>query len=197
MLIIRNNRPVEVKNVHPALSSNSPDDLGAIASWVLCRANGTPAAPQHQTGAARELNRPSLKMPLILRVCPRSIAQYADAMACLGRILLWTKVTLPPPELTETYAWDDRSIAFHRCRRCGCVSHWLPVARPEDRKGGERTADGPGHRRASAHSTPRRGGVRTGCRLRESHCRATMVQMGTNALLVLRTKLIGHLYSFR
>jgi hypothetical protein len=158
--------------------------LGALPGERYARSAATP-------------NRPSLKMPLILRVCPRSIAQYADAMACLGRILLWTKVTLPPPELTETYAWDDRSIAFHRCRRCGCVSHWLPVARPEDRKGGERTADGPGHRRASAHSTPRRGGVRTGCRLRESHCRATMVQMGTNALLVLRTKLIGHLYSFR
>jgi len=25
---------------------------------------------------------------------------------------------------TDTYEWDDRSIAFHRCRACGCVTHW-------------------------------------------------------------------------
>ena len=25
---------------------------------------------------------------------------------------------------TETYQWDDRSITFHRCKTCGCVSHW-------------------------------------------------------------------------
>ena len=45
------------------------------------------------------------------------------------------QVTLPAPELTETYAWDDRSIAFYRCRRCGCVSHWFPIARADDRMG--------------------------------------------------------------
>jgi len=45
------------------------------------------------------------------------------------------QVTLPAADLTETYAWDDRSIAFHRCRSCGCVTHWSPVARSEDRMG--------------------------------------------------------------
>lgn len=25
---------------------------------------------------------------------------------------------------TEVYEWDDRSIQFHRCVSCGCVTHW-------------------------------------------------------------------------
>lgn len=33
---------------------------------------------------------------------------------------------------TEPYVWGDRMLAFHRCRRCGCVTHWqsLDGARP-------------------------------------------------------------------
>jgi hypothetical protein len=36
---------------------------------------------------------------------------------------------------TEVYMWDDRSIAFHRCRICGCVSHWAAVNPKRDRMG--------------------------------------------------------------
>jgi hypothetical protein len=36
---------------------------------------------------------------------------------------------------TDTYLWDDRSIAFHRCPTCGCVSHWSPVDPARDRMG--------------------------------------------------------------
>ena len=25
---------------------------------------------------------------------------------------------------TAAYSWGPRELAFHRCRRCGCVSHW-------------------------------------------------------------------------
>ena len=33
-------------------------------------------------------------------------------------------VTSPPaPGTTETYLWNDRGLAFHRCRTCGCVTH--------------------------------------------------------------------------
>jgi len=31
--------------------------------------------------------------------------------------------------------WDDRSITFHRCRTCGCVSHWAAVDPGRDRMG--------------------------------------------------------------
>ncbi|MGV8855418.1 MAG: GFA family protein [Devosia sp.] len=36
-----------------------------------------------------------------------------------------------PP--TETYQRGERSIAFHRCRTCGCVTHWSAVDRSADR----------------------------------------------------------------
>jgi hypothetical protein len=36
---------------------------------------------------------------------------------------------------TDTYIWDDRSISFHRCNQCGCVTHWWPETRSEDRMG--------------------------------------------------------------
>ena len=36
---------------------------------------------------------------------------------------------------TQTYMWDDRSIAFHRCSQCGCVTHWAAVDPSRDRMG--------------------------------------------------------------
>lgn len=32
---------------------------------------------------------------------------------------------IPPDGAAQTYVRDDQqSLAFHRCARCGCVSHW-------------------------------------------------------------------------
>ena len=28
---------------------------------------------------------------------------------------------------TDTYVWGDRCLALHRCRECGCVTHWSPL----------------------------------------------------------------------
>ena len=28
---------------------------------------------------------------------------------------------------TRPYVWGDRMLAFHRCRNCGCVTHWLSL----------------------------------------------------------------------
>jgi hypothetical protein len=28
---------------------------------------------------------------------------------------------------TRPYVWGDRMLAFHRCRTCGCVTHWLSL----------------------------------------------------------------------
>lgn len=25
---------------------------------------------------------------------------------------------------TDTYVWNKRVIAFHRCKTCGCITHW-------------------------------------------------------------------------
>ena len=36
---------------------------------------------------------------------------------------------------TDFYLWGDKSIEFHRCRNCGCVTHWVAAAQPADRMG--------------------------------------------------------------
>ncbi len=35
----------------------------------------------------------------------------------------------PGSGATEVYMWGDRIIEFHRCRTCGCVTHWSAVDR--------------------------------------------------------------------
>ena len=36
---------------------------------------------------------------------------------------------------TECYLWGEKSIEFHRCKNCGCVTHWAAAAQPADRMG--------------------------------------------------------------
>ncbi len=36
---------------------------------------------------------------------------------------------------TQIYAWGERNLEFHRCRVCGCVTHWLCVTDDEPRMG--------------------------------------------------------------
>jgi len=33
---------------------------------------------------------------------------------------------------TQPYVWGERMMAFHRCRKCGCTTHWqsLSAAQP-------------------------------------------------------------------
>ena len=37
------------------------------------------------------------------------------------------EVGLNQPGSTRPYVWGDRMLAFHRCRNCGCVTHWLSL----------------------------------------------------------------------
>ena len=36
---------------------------------------------------------------------------------------------------TEVYMWGERRIEFHRCRSCGCITHWSAVDRKRPRMG--------------------------------------------------------------
>jgi hypothetical protein len=36
---------------------------------------------------------------------------------------------------TDIYTWGDRTIEFHRCETCGCVTHWAPLDRSAGRMG--------------------------------------------------------------
>jgi hypothetical protein len=40
-----------------------------------------------------------------------------------------------PGGKTDIYMWDDRSLEFHRCAVCGCVTHWAAVDPTRDRMG--------------------------------------------------------------
>jgi hypothetical protein len=30
-------------------------------------------------------------------------------------------------QTTEFYAWGDKGLEFHRCPKCGCMTHWMPT----------------------------------------------------------------------
>jgi hypothetical protein len=34
---------------------------------------------------------------------------------------------LPTDPPTDVYVWGDRTLTTHRCRNCGCVSHWVAM----------------------------------------------------------------------
>jgi hypothetical protein len=36
---------------------------------------------------------------------------------------------------TQFYMWGEKTLEFHRCRNCGCVTHWAPVDNSSDRMG--------------------------------------------------------------
>jgi hypothetical protein len=36
---------------------------------------------------------------------------------------------------TDIYMWGDRKLEFHRCRTCGCITHWSAVNRALGRIG--------------------------------------------------------------
>lgn len=40
-----------------------------------------------------------------------------------------------PGGLTDTYLRGAKQIEFHRCKICGCVTHWSPVDKTYDRMG--------------------------------------------------------------
>lgn len=44
-------------------------------------------------------------------------------------------IDLPDAALTQTYAWNGRHVDFHRCRSCGCVTHWIPRDARRGRRG--------------------------------------------------------------
>ena len=65
--------------------------------------------------------------PETVTVCNCSICRRYGAVWAYFDV---DEVEFQPAHLaTDTYAWDDRSLAFHRCKLCGCVTHWWPINR--------------------------------------------------------------------
>lgn len=76
-------------------------------------------------------------------ICEGAPAEVTDCNCSICRRygVLWAYyltdlVQLTPPDAaTDAYMWDDRSIRFHRCRTCGCVTHWSAVDQTRKRMG--------------------------------------------------------------
>ena len=45
------------------------------------------------------------------------------------------KDVIVPGGLTDTYMRGPKQIEFHRCKNCGCVTHWAPLDKTRDRMG--------------------------------------------------------------
>ena len=42
---------------------------------------------------------------------------------------------MPVAGETDNYAWNGRHVDFHRCRNCGCVTHWAPRSKARQTRG--------------------------------------------------------------
>lgn len=71
---------------------------------------------------------------------PAEVTQ-CNCSLCRRLGVLWAYAAIgsvrfvPDPPPTDTYAWNGRNVDFHRCRSCGCVTHWYPRRRGRDRMG--------------------------------------------------------------
>jgi hypothetical protein len=75
--------------------------------------------------------------------CAQAPATVTDCNCSICRRygVLWAyyppaQVRVTAPEgATDTYVWGERTTIFHRCRTCGCVTHWSPTDPGEDNMG--------------------------------------------------------------
>ena len=72
---------------------------------------------------------------------PPAEVTECNCSLCRRYGVLWAyyppdRVRMPSPDLpTDVYVWGRRAIEFHRCRTCGCVSHWIAADGKKNRMG--------------------------------------------------------------
>ena len=77
---------------------------------------------------------------LAIAVAPSEVTD-CNCSICRRYGVLWAYYSpsqvqrLAPDAATDIYMWGDRAIEFHRCRDCGCVTHWSAVDRTANRMG--------------------------------------------------------------
>lgn len=79
------------------------------------------------------------KIKLQIDVAPEEVTD-CNCSICRRYGTLWAyyspkQVRIAETVPAQTYQWDDRSLYFHRCAECGCVTHWSPVDPARDRMG--------------------------------------------------------------
>jgi hypothetical protein len=68
---------------------------------------------------------------LEIDVAPQDVTE-CNCSICRRYGVLWayyspSQVQFTKYPETDIYMWDDKAIQFHRCRVCGCISHWSAV----------------------------------------------------------------------
>ena len=71
---------------------------------------------------------------------PRAPETLTACNCSICRRLGWHVAYYPASEVTvrgetDTYVWGDRMLAFHRCKVCGCGTHWSALKPTSDRMG--------------------------------------------------------------
>jgi len=71
---------------------------------------------------------------------PRAPSEVTDCNCTICRRygVLWAYFSPGEVQITgatDVYLRGEKSIEFHRCKACGCVTHWAPVDRARDRMG--------------------------------------------------------------
>ena len=66
---------------------------------------------------------------------PRPPTEVTECNCSICRRLGAIWAHYPPSEVriarvgsTQPYVWGERMLAFHRCRACGCVTHWQSLS---------------------------------------------------------------------
>lgn len=77
---------------------------------------------------------------LSLAFPPQQVTE-CNCSLCRRYGVLWAYYTdaevtvLTEPLLTDTYAGKAGHVDFHRCRDCGCVTHWVPRTKGRQQRG--------------------------------------------------------------
>lgn len=95
------------------------------------QAAGEPQANSPQSGGNRVASCHCGAVAITLSHAP-SVVVECNCSLCRRYGVLWVYYDagelsgLPEPGTTDSYAWNGRHVDFHRCRNCGCVTHWAP-----------------------------------------------------------------------
>lgn len=68
-------------------------------------------------------------------VAPETVTSCACSI-CRRYATLWAYYSPKQVRVsgaTDIYMWADRDLEFHRCKVCGCVTHWASVDKSYDR----------------------------------------------------------------
>jgi hypothetical protein len=70
------------------------------------------------------------RRPRTVTSCNCSICRRIGALWAYYKV--GTVRVIGHPARTAAYAWGDRTLRIVRCRNCGCVTHWEPLAPGRD-----------------------------------------------------------------